>query len=83
MVFGSNVIIMSLHYSPFEYPVDIPVAVPSSKILCQAVKFVTVLVRLFKVECFVSLCCHLYAITHLILSILDLYEYFIYFYVAL
>jgi len=33
MIRGSNVIFMSLHYSPVEFPVDIPIAVPSSKIL--------------------------------------------------
>ena len=33
MIRGSNVIFMSFHYSPVEFPVDIPIAVPSSKIL--------------------------------------------------
>jgi len=64
----------SYHSSPFEFPVDIPMAVPSPKILYQAVKFVQVLV--ISSGMFLFLWCHLHATTRLILSKLELYEYY-------
>ena len=59
-VCGSNVIFMSFHYSPFEFHLDIPLAVLSPKILCQAVKFFTVLVISSGMFCLfvVSSLCH-------------------------
>lgn len=80
MICGSNVIFISLHYSPFEFPVDIPMAVPSPKILFQAVKFVQVLD--ISSALFLFLCCLLHATTHLILSKFELCEYYFSFYVV-
>jgi hypothetical protein len=80
MVCGSSVIFMSLHYSPYEFHLDIPMTVLSPRILCQAVEFATVLV--ISSGRLMSLWCHLYATTHLILSIFELCEYFLSFYIT-